>query len=174
MKRVNGVQLPPGYGITQGGQVEGQNEVFGAMISAIGVAVMLMYLILVIQFGSFLDPLAILICPLIAGTLAMPCAAIGLLASAWVRNINQFQSVYSFLIAPIFYLSGVFFPVPAGSFLGNVIQFSPFYHGVKLIQFTVWGRADWNAVLWHAGLLGCFALVLCGVSFRFIGRKLTT
>lgn len=31
-----------------------------------------------------------------------------------MRNINQFQTVYSFLIAPIFYLSGVFFPIPAG------------------------------------------------------------
>lgn len=139
-----------------------------AALMGLGVALVLLAL------GLLPNPLAILICPLIAGTLAMPCAAIGLLASAWVRNINQFQTVYSFLIAPIFYLSGVFFPVPAGSFLGTVVQFSPFYHGVKLIQFTVWGRADWNAVLWHAGLLGCFALVLCGVSFRFIGRKLTT
>ncbi|RYD67403.1 MAG: ABC transporter permease, partial [Verrucomicrobiaceae bacterium] len=97
-----------------------------------------------------------------------------LLASAWVRNINQFQTVYSFLIAPIFYLSGVFFPVPSNSFLGNLVQFSPFYHGVKLIQFSVWGKADWTAVLWHTSLLGFFAIVLCGLSFRFIGRKLTT
>jgi HAE1 family hydrophobic/amphiphilic exporter-1 len=34
--------------------------VFGSIFTALGVAVMLMYLILVIQFGSFLDPLAIL------------------------------------------------------------------------------------------------------------------
>ena len=33
---------------------------FGSIFAALGVAVMLMYLILVIQFGSFLDPLAIL------------------------------------------------------------------------------------------------------------------
>jgi hypothetical protein len=33
---------------------------------------------------------------------------------------------------------------------------------------------EWSAVLWHAGLLGLFAVVLCGLSFRFIGRKLTT
>jgi HAE1 family hydrophobic/amphiphilic exporter-1 len=34
--------------------------VFGSIFAALGVAVMLMYLILVIQFGSFLDPIAIL------------------------------------------------------------------------------------------------------------------
>src|SRR5204863_6408404 len=34
---------------------------FGSIFVALGVAVMLMYLILVVQFGSFLDPVAILI-----------------------------------------------------------------------------------------------------------------
>ena len=139
-----------------------------AALMGLGVALVLLIL------GLLPNPLAILVCPFIAGTLALPCAAIGLLASAWVRNINQFQTVYSFLIAPIFYLSGVFFPVQSGSFLGNLVQCSPFYHGVKLIQFTVWGHADWSAVLWHAALLLGFALLLCGVSFRFVGRKLTT
>ena len=52
--------LPPGYQIVAGGQVKDQGQVFGSIFAALGVAVMLMYLILVIQFGSFLDPLAIL------------------------------------------------------------------------------------------------------------------
>jgi lipooligosaccharide transport system permease protein len=138
-----------------------------AALMGLGVALVLLAL------GLLPNPWAILLCPFIAGFLALPCAAIGLLATAWVRNINQFQTVYSFLIAPIFYLSGVFFPVPAGSALAPVVQFSPFYHGVKLLQFTVWGRADWVSVLWHTGMLAGFALALCGVSFRFIGRKLT-
>jgi multidrug efflux pump subunit AcrB len=51
---------PPGYGVSQGGDVETQQEVFGRMYGALGVAIMLMYLILVVQFGSFLDPLPIL------------------------------------------------------------------------------------------------------------------
>lgn len=139
-----------------------------AGLMGVGVSLVLLAL------GLLPNPWAILICPFIAGTLAMPCAAIGLLASAWVRNINQFQTVYSFLIAPIFYLSGVFFPIPSGSLLGTLVQFSPFYHGVKLIQFTAWGHGDWHAALWHAGLLVLFTVVLCALSFRFIGRKLTT
>src|SRR6478672_5818854 len=43
--------------------------------------------------------------------LAIPCGAIGLLASSYVRNINQFQTVYSFLIAPMYFISGTFFPL---------------------------------------------------------------
>src|ERR687896_1370489 len=53
--------LPPGYEITQGGEARDQAEVFARIGTALGVAVVLMYLILVVQFGSFLDPLAILI-----------------------------------------------------------------------------------------------------------------
>ena len=52
--------LPPGVRITQGGEVESQAEVFGGIFSALGIAVMLMYFILVMQFGSFIEPLAIM------------------------------------------------------------------------------------------------------------------
>jgi HAE1 family hydrophobic/amphiphilic exporter-1 len=60
-RKIGLVPLPPGYRINQGGQVESQNQMFAAIITALGIAVMLMYLILVVQFGSFLDPLAILV-----------------------------------------------------------------------------------------------------------------
>jgi HAE1 family hydrophobic/amphiphilic exporter-1 len=78
MRRVNGVALPPGYHITAGGQVQNQNQVFTSMVLALGVAVMLMYLILVIQFGSFLDPLAILV--------SLPLSLIGVVAALLVTH----------------------------------------------------------------------------------------
>ena len=61
MRKVGKMQMPTGYRISAGGQAESQSQVFGSIFTALGIAVMLMYLILVIQFGSFLDPLAILI-----------------------------------------------------------------------------------------------------------------
>ena len=59
-KMLERTRLPAGVDYTIGGDAESQAEVFGSIFTALGVAVMLMYLILVIQFGSFLDPLAIL------------------------------------------------------------------------------------------------------------------
>ncbi len=53
--------FPPGYRVTVGGQGRDQAEVFINVFLALGIAVLLMYLILVVQFGSFLDPLAILV-----------------------------------------------------------------------------------------------------------------
>jgi HAE1 family hydrophobic/amphiphilic exporter-1 len=63
--------LPPGVRLTLGGDAQSQNEVFGQIFSALGVAVLLMYLILVVQFGSFLDPFAIL--------MSLPLSLIGVL-----------------------------------------------------------------------------------------------
>ena len=72
MSRVDAnVQLPPGYTITQGGETESQTEIFTQMIIALGVAVMLMYFVLVIQFGSFLEPFSIL--------LSLPLSLIGVM-----------------------------------------------------------------------------------------------
>jgi hydrophobic/amphiphilic exporter-1 (mainly G- bacteria), HAE1 family len=54
-------QLPTGYRFTAGGEVRDQQQVFSRMFAAMGIAVLLMYLILVMQFGSFIEPLAIMI-----------------------------------------------------------------------------------------------------------------
>jgi len=61
MRNIAKIQLQTGYRVSAGGQAESQSQVFGSIFTALGIAVMLMYLILVIQFGSFLDPLAILV-----------------------------------------------------------------------------------------------------------------
>ncbi|MDA1306534.1 MAG: efflux RND transporter permease subunit [Acidobacteria bacterium] len=68
-RRIDGIVLPVGYAITQGGETEDQQEVFSRILIALGVAVLLMYLVLVVQFGSFLDPLAIM--------LSLPLSLIG-------------------------------------------------------------------------------------------------
>lgn len=60
-KKIDAQTLPPGVRITQGGEVDSQKEVFGRIFAALGIAVMLMYFVLVMQFGSFIEPLAILV-----------------------------------------------------------------------------------------------------------------
>jgi HAE1 family hydrophobic/amphiphilic exporter-1 len=72
-RRLQAIDLPPGYLITQGGQTEEQREVFTRIFTALGVAVALMYLVLVVQFGSFLDPLAIM--------LSLPLSLIGVVGA---------------------------------------------------------------------------------------------
>lgn len=126
-------------------------------------------------FGLVPNLLSLLLFPLIGGTLALPCGAMGLVAAGYVRNINQFQTVYSFLIAPIYFLSGVFFPVSsAHPLFAALIQISPFYHGVRLMQMAAWGRGSAGEAIYHVVVLLAFALALGLWASRGITRKLVS
>ncbi|MFL5501636.1 MAG: efflux RND transporter permease subunit [Gemmatimonadaceae bacterium] len=72
------ITLPAGTRITQGGEAKDQAEVFGRIFSALGIAVMLMYLILVMQFGSFLEPLAIMA--------SLPLSLIGVMLALMITH----------------------------------------------------------------------------------------
>ena len=72
------VTFPPGYTLTQGGETEEQQEIFTQMFVAVGVAILLMYFVLVVQFGSFLEPLSIM--------LSLPLSLIGVMLALLFAN----------------------------------------------------------------------------------------
>ena len=74
------IQLPPGITFSVGGDAENQTEVYGNIFLALGVAVLLMYLILVMQFGSFLDPMAIL--------MSLPLSLVGVMLALAVTGLT--------------------------------------------------------------------------------------
>ena len=85
------IRFPAGYQVVQGGQAKDQAEVFGSIGVALGTAVLLMYLILVMQFGSFLDPLAIL--------LSLPLSLIGVvLALILTRDTLNIMSLIGVIL----------------------------------------------------------------------------
>jgi hydrophobic/amphiphilic exporter-1 (mainly G- bacteria), HAE1 family len=89
--RVSKLTLPPGVRFGLGGDSQAQNEVFGQIFTALFIAVGLMYLILVVQFGSFLDPLAIL--------MSLPLSLIGvLLALAITKNTINIMSLIGVIL----------------------------------------------------------------------------
>ena len=59
-KLMDKMQLPPGYRFDVAGQQENMNDSFKAALAALGLAVIFIYLILASQFGSFLQPVAIM------------------------------------------------------------------------------------------------------------------
>ena len=85
------ITMPPGVHLSSGGQVKQQQEVFSSIFIALGVAVGLMYLILVLQFGSFLDPIAILI--------SLPLSLIGVMgALAITHNTINIMSLIGVIL----------------------------------------------------------------------------
>ena len=69
MKLAQSFDFPPGYGLALGGQGEDQQELFREMIIALFSGILLMYLILVMQFGSFTAPVGVM--------LSLPLSLIG-------------------------------------------------------------------------------------------------
>jgi HAE1 family hydrophobic/amphiphilic exporter-1 len=78
--RIAALTLPDGIRITEGGDAEQQTEVFTRIFQALGVAILLMYLILAMQFGSFLDPVAIM--------LSLPLSLIGVMLALAVTGLT--------------------------------------------------------------------------------------
>jgi len=78
VKLAKQMEFPPGYGVELGGAGKDQKEVFGAMQTALVMGVGLMYLILVMQFGSFTAPLAVM--------LSLPLSLIGVVLALLVTK----------------------------------------------------------------------------------------
>ena len=83
------IDFPEGYGITLGGASRDQKEVFSEMGIALVMGIALMYLVLVMQFGSFTAPLPVM--------LSLPLSLIGvvlaLLATHGSLNLMSFIGV---------------------------------------------------------------------------------
>ena len=89
MKIAKAIDYPTGYGLTLGGASRDQQEVFREMTIALVMGIALMYLVLVMQFGSFTAPLPVM--------LSLPLSLIGvvlaLLATKGSLNLMSFIGI---------------------------------------------------------------------------------
>lgn len=124
-------------------------------------------------FGLFTNPLLIPLLLIVGFLVALPCGAMGLLATALVHNINQFQTVYSFVIAPLYFLSGIFFPISQMATPVRVVaEFFPLIHGVRLAQAYFWNKDVIETTITSGGILILQSIVLCTLSYWKIKKKL--
>ena len=73
MRLARTFDFPPGYGLALGGSGEDQQELFTEMIIALLSGIALMYLILVMQFGSFTAPIGVM--------MSLPLSLIGVVVA---------------------------------------------------------------------------------------------
>lgn len=86
-KLVRETKLPPGYSFDVGGATKDQQEAFGAVVAAMALAAIFIYIVLASQFGSFLQPLAIMA--------SLPLALIGVMLALllWRSTLNLFSMI---------------------------------------------------------------------------------
>jgi hydrophobic/amphiphilic exporter-1 (mainly G- bacteria), HAE1 family len=89
LKIAKAIDFPTGYGVELGGAARNQQELFTEMLIALLMGIGMMYLILVMQFGSFTAPLAVM--------LSLPLSLIGvvvaLLLTGGTLNLMSFIGV---------------------------------------------------------------------------------
>ncbi|SFG77734.1 hydrophobe/amphiphile efflux-1 (HAE1) family protein [Duganella sp. CF458] len=83
------MDYPPGFGMDVGGSGKDQAEVFGAMGIALVSGIGLMYLVLVMQFGSFTAPGAVML----SLPLSLIGVVVGLLLTGGTLNLMSFIGV---------------------------------------------------------------------------------
>ena len=86
-KLVDATVLPPGYRFDMGGQSKEQAEAFQGVLLALGAAVVFIYIVLASQFGSFLQPFAIMA--------SLPLALIGVMLALLLTGstLNLFSMI---------------------------------------------------------------------------------
>lgn len=138
----------------------------GALMSG-GVSVVLAL------FGLAESLLALPLILVMGFTVGVCFGAIGLIASALVRNINQFQTVYSFVIAPVYFLSGVFYPLKEMHwFLRFFVEAFPMTHGVRMAQAIFWNQDILHEVALSMAIISLQTIVYGAIAFCLIKKKL--
>jgi CzcA family heavy metal efflux pump len=88
-RKLAGLKLPAGYTLVLGGLYASQQETFGQLLAVLGLAIVLVYLVLVVQFRSFSQPLAIFT--------AIPLALFGVVVALWLThtpiNVSSFMGI---------------------------------------------------------------------------------
>ena len=86
-KLIKETVLPPGYSFDVGGQMQQQAEAFGGLLGAMALAVIFIYIVLASQFGSFLQPIAIMA--------SLPLSLIGVMLALllWRSTLNVFSMI---------------------------------------------------------------------------------
>jgi hydrophobic/amphiphilic exporter-1 (mainly G- bacteria), HAE1 family len=78
MAMARAIDFPNGFGITLGGASRSQQEVFSEMFTALLMGIAVMYLVLVMQFGSFTAPVPVM--------LSLPLSLIGVVVALFVTR----------------------------------------------------------------------------------------
>ena len=114
------------------------------------------------------NPLALLHGLVATMAAALMLAALGLLLSVYVKQLENFAGTMNFVIFPMYFLSTALYPLwkleeSGATWVYRVAQVNPFTHAVEWIRFALYGQdpglAPWVVL---ATLAACFTLACWG------------
>lgn len=95
---------------------------------------------------------------------ALMLAALGLVLSVYVKQLENFAGTMNFVIFPMFFISTALYPLwklqeSGAEVVYQLARLNPFTHAVEAIRFGLYGQLEWGAI----GVTG-----LCALAFFVI------
>lgn len=150
-----------------------ENLIVGEMFWAAskGFFFSLAVLIIVSIFGMLPMPNA-LAAPLVGFANAFMFGALGLFVTSFVKTINHFNFYMTGLISPMFFFSGVVFPVEdLSGHLRFIAELVPLTHSVRIMRSIAAGQ--WDPILvWDAAYILIFTMIFGYFAVKRLKKRL--
>ena len=128
----------------------------------------LVFLIVALLIGVDITIANMLLALPVIGLAALMLAALGLVLSVHVKQLENFAGTMNFVIFPMFFISSALYPLwklqeSGATWIWQIARFSPFTYAVESIRFALVGQFNGPAVLVTA-LVGAalFGIALYG------------
>ena len=131
-----------------------------------------MILIVASIFQLVHSPWALLI-PIFSLLIGIMFSSIAMLFTSIAPSVNSFNYFFTLFITPMFFFSGVFFPIASfPEIVQNLSWIAPLTPAVHLSRALVSGELDWG-LLWPLGLIIAVTVIFFSLSLVLMRRRLT-
>jgi ABC-2 type transport system permease protein len=95
---------------------------------------------------------------------------LGVIFGMRAKNFEALTFVTSFVLQPMIFLAGVFYPIAQlPGIWATISQFNPMHHVVNLVRFSATGYSDASPMLSLGIVIG--ATLIAGVAMHFVTQK---
>jgi ABC-2 type transport system permease protein len=102
---------------------------------------------------------------------SLSLVSIGLIASSIMKTFEGFNTIMTFLIMPMFFLSGALFPIDKMPFwMAPVVAINPLTYGVDALRWTLVGVGH-NSILVDLAVLAFAAAVTMSLGVRAFNNR---
>lgn len=125
-----------------------------------GVLTLVLALVLTVWFVpemQLMHPLLLIVSLVLSG---LQYGMLGVIFGMWAKNFEALTFITTFILQPMIFLSGVFYPVsdlPAP--WSTISLFNPLHHNINLLRFSFLGYSDFSPLISFAIVFG-FCLLL--------------
>lgn len=129
---------------------------------------------LVISVFGILPVGSLLWTPLVGFVTGLVFGALSLLVTSWVKSINHFNFYFTGFLSPMFFFSGVVFPLDKlPAWVQPLAELAPLTHSVRLVRSLSLFHLDATSV-WDLCYLVTFVLAIGAFAVVRLKRKLIT